>query len=269
MNVNIFEAQTPNIIIFKTLIDLISQISSVDYIEESTTKNVKRIFLKITKNSMEFFSEQKKVVVCNAIFTTDNFTTFEFKDEEPLCIGISLNILKNSFKNINRNDILNIAIPKKENLNFPDTIFFTVNNIKGFNIKFTIMQNMINNNYSSFTKIIEMPSKRLNNLCKEIGGTKKDVLVKSTDNNIRFSSELFDIATIWVEFPFYQHTDINVNTVMKSEYFRITSKISTVSNVVDFSLNDNGDILMSVMIVNSKNCNIGNIEIMLNRTFDV
>lgn len=243
---NIFNAVCKNNCIFlKTLIEITSQISSVD---ERVKKTIKQLFLKIGKEDIELFSDSSKIVTSMFLIKKKFFQSYSYEDDEPLCIGISLDILKKNFKNIHRSDTIKIIINQEEYNNFPTTIYFILNENKGFSIKFNIVQNIETNVYPDYNQIIKLPSYRLVNLCREIGGIKKNVKLMFKNGVLRMSSSTVDIAENWVEFKMLEDNSDLKDLTLKSEYFKIISKISTFSENISCLINSKGDLLFKTNI---------------------
>lgn len=248
----IFKASCENnTIILKTLIEMMSQISCVDNLEESK-KEIKQISLKIEKDHLELFSDTNKVVTSSAIILKNFFKEFNFEEEMPLCIGISFDVLKNSFKNISRNDNFVIEIKREEYTNFPSKIEFTFNNTKGFILKFNLVQNIETSSYEDYHPILTMESSKYCNLYKEIGGSKKIVNFAVEGSKIRFTSSMVDIAENWVEFNINNAQNICTESTLKSEHFKITSKISQFDNYMTLLIDNKANILLKSNIVNLK-----------------
>lgn len=242
-------------VVLKTLIEMLSQISAVENIE-STSKTIKQLFLKISKEGLEIFSDSMKVVTSVININKTFFLEYEFNDDESLCIGISLDILKSSFKNIHKNDIISIIIEKYQYNNFPDKIIFTVNNIKGFSMKFNTIQNICNDtNFINYHNILDVSSQRLSNLYKEIGGIKKKVFLNFKNKELlRLQSSNIDISENWVDFNLKTESDIIKNLpeiILKSEYFKIISKLSTFSDIISINVNLKGNLLFKTNIKNN------------------
>lgn len=270
-----------NTFILKTLIEMMSQISSVESVE-GNNNSIKQLSLKVTKHHIELYSDTKKVVTASATLEKIFFSEYYFNDESALCIGISLDLLKSCFKNINRNDVLSISILKEEYNEFPSIISFTFNENKGFDVKFNLVQNIENNNYDDYFEILSLESHRFANLYKEVGGIKKRVKLLLTEDKLQLTSSMIDIATNWV---FFNRSDANtrctnprsgsdetpVHSVhgssetnasdtrssikfpeafLRSEYFKITSKISTLDHSLKFNLNSDTNILLTSNILN-------------------
>lgn len=250
-------------VVLKTLIEMLSQISSVENKNlDNTTKSIKQLYLKITKDGLEMFSDSMKVVTSIIKIYKNFFLEYDYKDEESLCIGISLDILKSSFKNIHKNDIISININKDKYNNFPDKIIFTINNIKGFSIKFNTIQNICNDINNSYTSLIEVSSQRLSNLYKEIGGIKKKVFLNFENPGIlRLQSSTVNISENWVDFKLTNNKEEYINSlpeiILKSEYFKIVSKMTTFSDIISLSTNEKGNIIFKSLIKN----NLGKVSI--------
>lgn len=247
----IFNAECKKTTMFvKTLIELMSNISIVENIQDDN-KYVKQLYLKITKEGMELFSNTQKIITSCAILNQEFFSEYSYKDE-PLCVGISLDILKTCFKNIRKSDVLKMSIMDDEYKNFPDTISFVFNDTKGFSVKFNIVQNIDNIYFENYKYIADIPSNRLTNLHKEIGGIKKNVKISIQNNRLTMTSTMVDIAENWVSFPTRDVISDKLEMNMKSEYFKTVSKISYFNTFVNFQVNNTNDILLKSDIVNAK-----------------
>lgn len=256
-------------VVLKTLIEMLSQISSVENKNlDSASKSIKQLYLKITKDGLEMFSDSMKVVTSIIKISTNFFLEYNYEDEDSLCIGISLDILKSSFKNIHKNDIISITIDKDKYNNFPDKIIFTVNNIKGFSIKFNTIQNICNETNNSYKSLIEVSSQRLSNLYKEIGGIKKKVFLNFQNSGIlRLQSSTVDICENWVDFKLTTNEEDYINSlpdiILKSEYFKIISKMTTFSEIISLNINEKGNIIFKSIIKN----NLGQVSIKISNTY--
>lgn len=250
-----------NTIMLKTLIDMNSHISSAKNKDNDNVKRIKQIFLKIDSKGIEMFSDMMKIMTAFVNLDKTFFTQYTYNDEEPLCIGISLDILKTCFKNIHRNDNLKFTISKSEYSIFPNTICFVVNDTKGFSIKFNIVQAMDNINYDDYKKLVNIPSNRFSNLYREIGGVKKQVKITQDDNFLKLSSTMIDIAENWVKFPMQDvSTEDFEEITIKSEYFKIISKIAIFDKNVVFAVNKSKHLLFKTNIKTANNI-IGSIFI--------
>lgn len=248
----IFNAECKKTTMFvKTLIELMSNISIVENIQDDN-KYVKQLYMKITKEGLEFFSNTQKIITCFVILNQEFFSEYSYKDEEPLCIGISLDILKTCFKNIRKFDVLKMSIMDDEYKNFPDTMSFIFNNTKGFSVKFNIVQNIDNIYFENYKDIAEIPSNRITNLHKEIGGKKKNVKISIQNKLLTMTSTMVDIAENWVSFPTKSVISDKLEMTIKSEYFKTVSKISYFNTLVNFLVNNTNDILLKSDIVNVK-----------------
>lgn len=136
--------------------------------------------------------------------------------------------------------------------NFPDTISFVFNDTKGFSVKFNIVQNIDNICFENYKDIADIPSNRLTNLHKEIGGIKKNVKISIENKLLTMTSTMVDIAENWVSFPTKDVISNKLEMAVKSEYFKTVSKISYFNNIVNFQVNNTKDILLKSDIVNVK-----------------
>lgn len=250
----IFKATcSKNTFIFKTLIEMMSQISSVEN-KDKKINTIKQLSMKISSDNIELYSDSKKVVTGFAILEHKFFSDYFFSYDCQLCIGISLDLLKSCFKNVNRNDVLIMKIYKEEYNVFPNLISFSFNETKGFDIKFNLIQNMDNNSYENYHEILTIESMRYANLYKEVGGVKKLVELSLSDETLKLTSSMIDIAKNWVIFKRSENKNNLKFTVpecsLKSEYLKITSKISTLDNNLKLSLDDQANILLSTHILN-------------------
>lgn len=253
----ILYAETKNTVLFKTIIELISSISST---EQGNKKQVKQLCMKISKDGFEIFTDSQKIISSNIILNTNYFDKYFYSDEdEILCIGISLDIIKSSFKYIHRTDTLCIAIKKDENIMFPNTIFFTLNNSKGFSIKFNVVQNIEQNSHENYVQAIEIPAKRLSNLYREMGGIKKRVFIESKNGQLLMFSTTVDISENWVSFPLIDNKQQqnNISDIsIKSEYFKIVSKMSLLDTNVKMYIDNNKNILLVTNVLALKTSDV-------------
>lgn len=248
----------------KTLIEMFSQVSSVEN-KDGVKNSIKQICLKISKERFEIFSDTTKVVTSFAILTKDFFSEYDYKDSDVLCIGLSMDIFKSCFKYVRKNDSIIISIKKDSYDNFPNIIHFTLNKNKGFSIKFTIIQNIDNSFQNDLKLVTFIPSPQMNNLFKELGGSKKNVKIELTSKQIKLSSTMIDIAENWVILP-VETNEFNKEMFIRSEYLKISSKISSFNKRIKMMINDEEDITFSTEI--SLGCkNLGEIYInIVNKT---
>lgn len=239
---------TDNTILFKTIIELLSNISSVNFRDGIKKSTIKQLSLKITKEGIEINSDNLKSVFASTFLNKHFFSSFEY-DDEPICIGISVDILKSCFKYVHRTDILKITINKDEYSTFPSTICFSLNDMKGFTVKFHIVQNFDNEHKTNTKTMISLPSSRFSNLYREIGGIKKMVKIYTKDDHLYMSSTMVDIAENWVCFKLLDPS-VKCNIEIKSEYFKIISKLSMFNSMINFNIEDN--IVLSSEIKNPK-----------------
>lgn len=231
----------------KTLVEMFSQVSSVEN-KVGVKNSIKQICLKISKERFEIFSDTTKVVTSCAILNKDFFSDYDYRDSEVLCIGMSMDIFKSCFKYVRKNDSIRISIKKDSYDNFPNTIEFTLNKTKGFSIKFTIIQN-IDNSFKNDLKLVTfIPSLQMNNLFKELGGIKKNVKIELTPKQIKLSSTMIDIAENWVILP-VETTEFNKEMFIRSEYFKISSKISSFNKKIKMKMNEGEDITFATDII--------------------
>lgn len=267
MSTLIFKAMcSKNTFIFKTLIEMMSQISSVEN-KDKKINTIKQLSMKISNDNIELYSDSKKLVTGFAVLEKKFFSDYFFSYDYQLCIGISLDLLKSCFKNVNRNDVLAMKIYKEEYNVFPNIISFSFNETKGFDIKFNLVQNMDNNSYENYREILTIESMRYANLYKEVGGVKKLVELSLSDETLKLTSSMIDIAKNWVIFKRaedkknlkFEITECS----LKSEYLKITSKISTLDNYLKFSLDEKANILLTTNILNLRESkqNLGNMFI--------
>lgn len=215
----------------------------------------------ISKEEFKIYSDSVRLVNASAVLDKKFFYEYEYNDDEPMCIGISLDILKTCFKHVHRNDDFTMSIKKDPLSVFPDTVDFSLNNTKGFSIKFNTVQNIESENGDGAVHILDIPSNRFSVLYKEIGGIKKKVCVEVNKNLVKFSSNMVDIAVNWVTFE--KSTEfVPANSVVytKSEYFKMISKLSVLNSSVKFLVTENGEFSFKVKLEN-KNEEIGNVVV--------
>lgn len=249
-----------NTYFFKNLIEILSQNSPL--IESADKKSIKQACFKLTQEGLELYSDTKRYVTVSSIMLKSSFEEYNYKDTEPLCIGISMDILKNCFKYVHRNDEITMKISTGYYDNFPTTIDFLQNENKGFSIKFNIVQNFSYNNFDTYSHVLKLPSPTFTNLYKELGGIKKKVEIfaetnQSGDKIIKFSTNLVDIAVNWIVFPTTSNFEIPCRSSVKSEFLKIASKIGNFSDYVDVFINKDGDILVQSKMVD----NMGSVSI--------
>lgn len=254
----IFEAECDKSTFFlKTIIELVSNLSYTDNISITNEKEIKQICMKISKDRIEIFTDSMKVVSSKFLIYKNFFNTYKyFEEDSELCIGISLDIIKSCFKYVHKNNKLHIKIEKDVYDNFPNIISFTLDNIKGFDIKFNIIQNIDNSfDCKDYINLTNIPSDRLTNLHKEIGGSKKQVNYILNKDKLKLSSTMLNISENWVEFLLsyekqkYDH--INFPTT-KAEYFKNITKLSAFNDSINISINQRGDLFMKTSILESK-----------------
>lgn len=263
MNNTIFKCTCKNnTALFKYLIDIVSQVSSVESID-TNKKSIRQVYFKISSSCLEICSDQSKIVYACIKIDKKFFQEYNFCcdgsednednediDENVLCIGISLDIIKSCFKYVHRTDVMEILIEKDEYSNFPDNIKFVMNKTKGFNIKLNIVQNIDSGGFEHFVPLVEIPSSRFSNIYKEVGGVKKQVKVAIDKGLLKMSSNMVDIAENWVMFE-TQSAEAQGEFIVKSGHFKIVSKLSVFDKKVKLSFHE-PDILLQTNIVNAK-----------------
>lgn len=256
---------TKNTIFIKNIIDTISQVLTSEILEGGETNFLKQMMMRIDENGVEFYSDYKRRVSTVIKVNKDFFSEFIFNDVGALSIGISLDILKSCFKYINRNDEVKISIKKEELALFPNTIDFTINNNKGFNIKINIIQNMMDDENEKFIAMVDLASNRTSNIYKELGGSKKPVKLILSKESLKLSTNMIDIAESWLSIPLSNPSEEEIERVTRIENFKITSKLSVFNDkcklLIDpetLNLKFKSDI---INIKTSKNKSLGEVTI--------
>lgn len=236
---------------FKSIVDIVSQISMIESVGQKKIKTIKQVCFMISNDEFKIYSDSVRLVNASATLTKNFFYEYEYNDEEPMCIGISLDILKTCFKHVHRNDDFTMSIKKDPYSVFPDTVDFSLNNTKGFSIKFNTVQNIESETGDGAMHIVDIPSNRFSVLYKEIGGIKKKVRVEVDKKFVKFSSNMVDIAVNWVVFD--KSTDFVPKASVvytKSEYFKMISKLSVLDSKIRFLVNDKGEFSFEVNLEN-------------------
>jgi len=237
METIIFEAYLSNSAhVFKNLVELLAHVAPL-----RKTNNIKQAFLKINKNGIYFFNDENCNVNIYIMLDAKYFCSysFDFQDFEDLNIGISLDILKNFMKTIKKNEGICVRIFKKDIQIMPNEIEFAISSNnnrskRGFSIKFNIIQNRVltTDTYDIEKRLVELGNIEFLNICKEMGGTKKDISVISHNKELIFSCNQLDIGTNWLSFS--QDCDSDDFTVtFPSDHIKTIVKMSTFSKKID------------------------------------
>lgn len=216
-----------SVIIIKTFIELMYHITTMD---SSTTKVIKQIYFKITQDGLEIFSCNTEKIQGYFKLRKSFFNNYKLYQEEDLCIGISLDIIKTCFKNIARNDVMLMYIEKEEFVNFPNRINVVLNSVKGFSVKFNILQNILPESYDNFKDLCIISQKKNHNIFRELGGGKKIVHIETCNGKIKLKSSLVDIAENWIMFDLIEKDFEMKNFSLKCEYFKLITKLGVFNN---------------------------------------
>jgi hypothetical protein len=249
MDTIIFEAFLSNSAhIFKNLIELLAHVAPL-----RKTNSIKQAFLKINANGICFYNDLNSNVSIYVMLDRKYFCSykFEFDDFQDINVGISLDILKNFMKTIKKNEGICIRIFKKDIQIMPNEIEFAISSTnnnrskRGFTIKFNIIQNRIilPQKYLEEMKLVELNNIEFLNICKEMGGTKKDISVISHNKELIFSCNQLDIGTNWLAFSQDNDTkDFNIK--FPSEYVKTIVKMSTFSKKINIYIDENHKMLI-------------------------
>ncbi|CCA61382.1 hypothetical protein AV955_gp025 [Diadromus pulchellus ascovirus 4a] len=238
-----------NTCFLKTLIDIMSQASSSDTLNP-TPAIIKQVVFKFSKEGIEVTSDHNRRVFASASIFNTFFCEYEYKEDFPICIGISLEILKSCFKHVHKQDTVKMTISKEEFATFPNVIDFIINENKGFSIKFNIVQNIECDEQTSFEKIVSVSSTRVSNIFKELGNIRQNVSMSLATDQIKLSSNIINLAESWVSFPIPRRTKTNqIDT--KSEYFKFLSKMAVFDERCDIFMET--DTMNVVFETNIKN----------------
>lgn len=110
-------------------------------------------------------------------------------------------------------------------------INFKLNNNKGFDIKFNIVQNVdLDTDDTNIKLLTSIPSRRLSNLYKEICCVKKSIRMKTENGILKFSTTLIDVAETWTSFDLDKDFNQKIDITVKSEFFKLLSKLSIFNN---------------------------------------
>jgi hypothetical protein len=256
----IFLATCKNsVTIIKTFVDIMYNISSMD---SSGQKLVKQIYIKITNDGLYFSSCNTENIKGNIFLSKDFFEKYELNQEGELCIGISLDIIKTCFKNILKNDSMEIMIKTEEFNNFPDRINVVLNQVKGFSIKFNIIQNTLFEKYDGFIEICEINVKSIPNIFRELGGSKKIVEVSTEDNKLKLQSSLVDIAESWITFPLKNQVELP-KLLLRCEIFKLITKLGLLDENIIISYSFDKQCFLFSCNNKIRHENFGNINIFI------
>jgi hypothetical protein len=112
-------------------------------------------------------------------------------------------------------------------------------------VKFNIVQNISINAMLDGQELVEMKSNQFLGLCKDMGGSKKQIKVIVNNNAVVFSCNMVDIATKWLSFPIESSYDSEINgdycdklcflNHFKSEHIKTITKLATFDDSIRMS----------------------------------
>lgn len=261
---NIFTAKCQgSVSILKTFIDIMHHVAISN---SNINKLVKQIYIKISDSGLYISSCNTDTIKSNIFLSKTFFSEYLFNEERDLCIGISLDIIKTCFKNVTKNDSMIITIQKEEFNNFPSKINVILNKIKGFSIKFNILQNIALENYDNFVDIADIPVKSIPNIFRELGGSKKIVEMSSSEEDggiIKLQTSLVDIAENWITFPLKGKIYFPP-LYLKCENFKLITKLSLLDNNVIIGYYQENNCLIFKSKIKTKNGEFGDVNILIN-----
>lgn len=116
----IFEAYLSNSAnVFKNLIELLSQVAPIKKSDHSN-KSVKQAFFKITKSGIYINIDHQNDILINIAVDSDKFSSYKYNfGLSELNIGITLDIIKDAFKNVKKSEGVALCIRKKIHKQYP------------------------------------------------------------------------------------------------------------------------------------------------------
>jgi hypothetical protein len=252
--------------IFKNLIELCSQVAPIKK-SDNSNKSIKQAFLKFTKNGIYINIDHQSDILINVALKAVRFGSYKYNFALPeLNIGITLDIIKDLFKNVKKSEGVALCIRKKIGQTMPHEIFFSISSVdhdtsRGFVVKFKIVQNISINAMLDGQDLVEMKSNQFLGLCKEMGGSKKRIKVIVNNNAVVFSCNMVDIATRWLTFPIENRTENTYDggaesteynfeklcflNYFKSEHIKTITKLATFDDTIKMSCVDDSIIFKS------------------------
>lgn len=95
-------------------------------------------------------------------------------------------------------------------------------------------------------ELIEIKNNQFLGLCKDMGGSKKQIKVIVNNHAVVFSCNMVDIATKWLKFPIEYETDVKTTEEnklyfinhFKSEHLKTITKLATFDDTIKMSCID-------------------------------
>lgn len=212
--------------VFKNLIELLSQVAPIKK-SDNSNKSIKQAFFKITKSGIYINIDHQSDILINIALDSERFGSYKYNFSLPeLNVGITLDIIKDAFKNVKKSEGVALCIRKKVGQTMPNEIFFSISSVdhnasRGFVVKFNIVQNISINAMLDGQELVEMKSNQFLGLCKDMGGSKKQIKVIVNNNAVVFSCNMVDIATKWLSFPIessYDNEDLPSRLEINGDY---------------------------------------------------
>jgi hypothetical protein len=243
--------------VFKNLIELLSQVAPIKK-SDNSNKSIKQAFFKINKNGIYINIDHQSDILINIALDAERFGSYKYNFALPeLNVGITLDIIKDAFKNVKKSEGVALCIRKKTGQMMPHEISFSISSVdhnasRGFVVKFNIVQNISINAMVDGTELVEMKSNQFLGLCKDMGGSKKQIKVIVNNNVVLFSCNMVDIAVKWLKFPINGYDDSNESLLargeeednienpcflehFKSEHIKTITKLATFDDTIKMS----------------------------------
>jgi hypothetical protein len=236
--------------VFKNLIELLSQVAPIKK-SDNSNKSIKQAFFKINKDGIYINIDHQSDILINVALFSERFRSYKYNFSlQELNIGITLDIIKDAFKNVKKSEGVALCIRKKIGQTMPNEISFSISSVdhnasRGFVVKFNIVQNISINAMLDGQELVEMKSNQFLGLCKDMGGSKKKISVIVNGEAVVFSCNMVDIATKWLSFqvenPYSEGCDDKVRFLnnFKSEHIKTITKLATFDDSIKMSCVDN------------------------------
>ncbi len=169
-----------------------------------------------------------------------------------------MDIIKDALKNVKKSEGVALCIRKKTFQTMPNEMSFSISSMdnnnasRGFVVKFNIVQNININAMLDGQELIEMRSNQFLGLCKDMGGSKKQIKVIVHNDSVVFSCNMVDIATKWLSFPIEEevfqssiHEKLYFLNHFKSEHIKTITKLATFDDTIKMSCGDDSIVFKS------------------------
>lgn len=229
--------------VFKNLIELLSQVAPIKK-NDNAKKSIKQAFFKISKDGICINIDPQNDILINVMLDADKFCSYKYSSEQQeLNIGITLDVIKDTFKNVKKSEGVAIRIVRNVDDIVPTEIGFTFssenNSSRGFVVKFNVVPNICVNAAIDGQELVQIKSTQFQGLCKDMGGSKRQVKVAINNNAVVFSCNMVDIAVKWLSFPICDDKEddekFSFVHLFKSEYIKTISKLATFDDVIKMS----------------------------------